>query len=78
MPVDQEDTTMKGVLKKTISAALLALGLASLTGCYYYDHDRDWAYREPDWNYHGNWDGHWHDGDWHDRFAYGPRHWDRD
>ena len=67
---------MKGILKKTISAGLLALAVASLTGCYYYDHDHDWAYREPYWN-HGAWDGHWHDHDWHDRFSYGPHHWDR-
>lgn len=67
---------MRGLLKRTVSAALLVLGIASLTGCYYYDHDRDWSYREPYWSHPDG--GGWHDHDWHDRFAYGPHHWDRD
>ena len=67
---------MKTILKKGISVAVLALGITSLTGCFYYHHDSDYAYHDRDWGYYDR-DGRWHDRDWNDRYTYsGPRHHD--
>ena len=64
---------MKNAIKRGVSAVLLVFGITSLTGCFYYRHDRDYGYGDRDWSYrdysydryHRNWD---------DGYAYGPRH----
>jgi hypothetical protein len=59
---------MKKTMKQGIAAVLLAFGIMSLTGCFYYHHDTDHVYRDhyPSYSY----DHYWRDG-YADN---GPRH----
>ena len=68
---------MKNTFKRGIAAVLLVLGMTSVTGCFYYRHDSDYAYRDRDWSYRRDYDDHWRDRYYRGRYASnGPRHYD--
>ena len=55
-------------IKRGLSVVLLGFGLMSLTGCFFYSHESDYVYRDPDYRYSYN-------RDWRGRYAdSGPRH----